>query len=235
MLEWYGPDPQKSPHLCRIVNRRNFDRLSALLGASTATVAVGGQTDPDDLYIAPTILTNVAGRSDATMQEEIFGPILPILPIADIDAAIAFIRAGDKPLSMYIFSTDRAVQDRFKTSTSCGSMVMNDAIVHLSVETLPFGGVGASGMGSYHGRYTFLTFSHAKSILVRDFSALGEYLGSTRYPPYAAWKVARMQMLLKNRRIPIARLVALLPYVACIVIGVAIGPLWQFLSALLSG
>jgi hypothetical protein len=88
-------------------------------------------------------------------------------------------------------------------------------------------------MGSYHGRYTFRTFSHAKSILVRDFSALGEYLGSSRYPPYAAWKVGRMQLLLKNRRLPIARLVGLLPYLACILVGVAVGPLWRLLTSVL--
>jgi aldehyde dehydrogenase (NAD+) len=102
-----------------------------MLTASTATVAVGGQCDPDDLFISPTILTDVKGRSDSTMQTEIFGPILPIVPVDGVESAIAFIRAGDKPLSMYIFSTDKAVQAAFKLHTSCGSMVMNDAIVHL--------------------------------------------------------------------------------------------------------
>ncbi len=117
LTDWYGPDPQKSAHLCRIVNRRNFDRLAAMLSASTATRAVGGRTDPDDLFISPTILTNVT-RADSTMQEEIFGPILPIVPCDDVDAAIAFIRGGEKPLSMYIFSTSAAVQTAFKVSFS---------------------------------------------------------------------------------------------------------------------
>jgi aldehyde dehydrogenase (NAD+) len=117
LTDWYGPDPQKSAHLCRIVNRRNFDRLAAMLSASTATRAVGGHTDPDDLFISPTILTNVT-RADSTMQEEIFGPILPIVPCDDVDAAIEFIRAGEKPLSMYIFSTSAAVQTAFKVSFS---------------------------------------------------------------------------------------------------------------------
>jgi acyl-CoA reductase-like NAD-dependent aldehyde dehydrogenase len=232
LVDWYGPDPQKSANLCRIVNRRNFDRLAAMLAASTGTVAVGGHTDADDLFITPTILTNVA-PTDSTMQEEIFGPILPIVLVEDVESAIAFIRAGEKPLSMYIFSTSQAVQTAFKERTSCGSMVMNDAIVHLSVETLPFGGVGASGMGAYHGRYTFLTFSHAKSILVRGFGAVGEYLGSSRYPPYAAWKVGRMQLLLKNRKFPLARLMGLLPYLACFIAGWAVGPLWAFFLSFL--
>jgi acyl-CoA reductase-like NAD-dependent aldehyde dehydrogenase len=117
LTDWYGPDPQKSAHLCRIVNRRNFDRLAAMLSASTATRAVGGHTDPDDLFISPTILTNVT-RGDSTMQEEIFGPILPIVPCDDVEAAIAFIRGGEKPLSMYIFSTSAAVQTAFKVSFS---------------------------------------------------------------------------------------------------------------------
>ena len=232
LADWYGPDPQKSPNLCRIINRRNFDRLASMLAASSATVAVGGTTDADDLFISPTILTDVT-TSDSTMREEIFGPILPILPVDDIESAIAFIRGGEKPLSMYIFSTSAAVQTAFKERTSCGSMVMNDAIVHLSVETLPFGGVGASGMGAYHGRYTFLTFSHAKSILVRGFGAVGEYLGSSRYPPYANWKIGRMQLLLKNRKLPIARMLGLLPYLACFLGGLAAVPLWNFLLSLL--
>ncbi len=117
LTDWYGPDPQKSSHLCRIVNRRNFDRLASMLSASTATRAVGGHTDPDDLFISPTILTNVT-RGDSTMQEEIFGPILPIIPCEDVEAAIAFIRGGEKPLSMYIFSTSAAVQTAFKVSFS---------------------------------------------------------------------------------------------------------------------
>merc|ERR1719158_2378862 len=116
--------------------------------------------------------------------------------------AVKFIVSRDKPLSLYVFSNDKKVQKLFQSETSSGSMVVNDAVVHLSVETLPFGGVGGSGMGAYHGRYTFTTFSHQKSVLVRDFNAIGEYLGETRYPPYHDWKVKRMGFLLKNRKIP---------------------------------
>ena len=116
-----------------------------------------------------------------------------------------------------MFSSNKATAKAFKTKTSSGSMVVNDAVVHLSVETLPFGGVGASGMGAYHGKYTFTTFSHQKSVLVRDFSAIGEYLGETRYPPYQDWKIKRMGLLLKNRKIP--NCLSLIPYLVCFLLG----------------
>jgi len=201
--QWYGQDPQASPHLCRIVNTRHWDRLDSLLSSSKGRVVVGAEQERDraDLFIPPTLVTDLTGE-DALMEGEIFGPILPILAVRDMEEAIQFIVAREKPLTLYMFSSDRAAQQRMKEATSSGSMVVNDAVVHLSVETLPFGGVGASGMGAYHGRYTFTTFSHMKSILVRDFSKLGEYLGETRYPPYEQWKWRRMAFLLKNRKLP---------------------------------
>merc|ERR1711990_320774 len=155
---------------------------------------------------------------DSLMQEEIFGPILPIVTVRDLEEAVTLINSGEKPLSLYVFSTKKSVAEIFKTRTSSGSMVINDAVVHLSVETLPFGGVGASGMGNYHGRYTFLTFSHEKSVLVRDFSRFGEYLGETRYPPYAQWKINRLDFLVKNRKMP--QFLKLIPYVAVYLLGV---------------
>eukprot|EP00092_Neocalanus_flemingeri_P103718 GFUD01132752.1.p1 GENE.GFUD01132752.1~~GFUD01132752.1.p1 ORF type:complete len:175 (+),score=57.94 GFUD01132752.1:1-525(+) len=162
------------------------------------------------------------------MMEEIFGPILPIVSVKSVDEAVEFINKREKPLTLYVFSSDKVTQNAFKTNTSSGSLVVNDAIVHLSVETLPFGGVGASGMGGYHGKYTFTTFSHQKSVLVRDFSALGEYLGETRYPPYQDWKIKRMGLLLKNRKIP--KCLSLIPYLACFLLGVASVFLVKFLA-----
>ena len=140
-----------------------------MLNASQGNVVIGGERDVDDLYIAPTVVTDLTAE-DSLMTEEIFGPILPILTVNNAEEALQLINSRDKPLSLYVFSTDKKVAELFKARTSSGSMVFNDAVVHLSVETLPFGGVGASGMGSYHGRYTFTTFSHEKSVLVRDFS-----------------------------------------------------------------
>jgi len=224
--EWYGQDPQASKDLCRIVNNRNYKRLEGALTATQGKVAVGGQTDESDLYIAPTIVTGVTAE-DSLMKEEIFGPILPILTVKSRQEAVDFINSRDKPLSLYVFSTDKETQNDFKNNTSSGSMVINDAIVHLSVETLPFGGVGPSGMGGYHGKYTFETFSHRKSVLARDFSAIGEYLGETRYPPYQDWKIKRMGLLLKNRKIP--GFLSYLPYLFYFLLGAASPFLFQLI------
>ena len=129
--------------------------------------------------------------------------------------------------SSAVYSQQEAQED-FKNNTSSGSLVLNDAIVHLSVETLPFGGVGASGMGGYHGKHTFDTFSHMKSVLARDFSSLGEYLGETRYPPYQPWKVRRMTLLLKNRKIPSC--LSKISYVLFFALGLATPMAIKFLS-----
>jgi len=194
-----------------------------MLSGSLGKVVIGGERVQEDLFISPTVVTDVTAN-DSLMQEEIFGPILPIVTVRHVEEAVSFINSRDKPLSLYVFSTNQTVAEVFKTRTSSGSMVINDAVVHLSVETLPFGGVGASGMGNYHGRYTFLTFSHEKSVLVRDFSRLGEYLGETRYPPYAQWKINRLDFLVKNRKIP--SFLKLLPFIATYLLGV--GSLYIF-------
>jgi len=226
MKEWYGENPQQSADLCRIINRRNFDRLSAMLDKTRGKV-YGGKTDPDDLYIEPTLVTGV-DLKDSLMQEEIFGPILPIITVKDKEEAISLINSGEKPLTLYVFTTKKETSEAFKLGTSSGSAVINDAIVHLSVDTLPFGGVGQSGMGAYHGKYTFREFSHQKSILVRDFSAIGEYLGNTRYPPYSMAKVNRMNLLVKNRKVP--GFVYRLPYFACFLLGAACGAVGYYIA-----
>ena len=113
-----------------------------------------------------------------------------------------FVNSREKPLSLYIFTEDEATKKKIVDGTSAGSVCMNDVIVQLSVETLPFGGVGTSGYGSYHGRYTFQTFSHAKSVLVRDFGFIGENLGIARYPPYSDKKIATIASLVKTRSFP---------------------------------
>jgi len=226
--EWYGKDPQKSENLCRIINKRNWERINDLLSSTQGKIEVGGQTDRDDLYIAPTVITEVS-EDEALMKEEIFGPLLPIVTVGNVEEALEFINKREKPLTLYVFSSNKATWNAFKTNTSSGSMVVNDAVVHLSVETLPFGGVGASGMGAYHGKYTFSTFSHQKSVLVRDFSALGEYLGETRYPPYQDWKIKRIGLLLKNRKIP--KCLGLIPYLSCFFLGVVGVFFVQFLAS----
>ncbi|XP_037043027.1 aldehyde dehydrogenase family 3 member B1 isoform X5 [Bradysia coprophila] len=194
--EWYGKNPQESPDLCRIVNQTNFHRLTTLL--KSGNVAIGGRSDVQDLYIEPTILIDVK-PTDPVMQEEIFGPILPIVNIDNAYDAIKFINSRDTALVMYIFTLDNQVQDLFINATQAGSMCMNDTIMQYAVDSLPFGGVGNSGIGAYHGKYSFDSFTHKKSCLIKSFNSLGENLASSRYPPYSEKKTNLLTLLLKKR------------------------------------
>ncbi|XP_061721144.1 aldehyde dehydrogenase, dimeric NADP-preferring isoform X3 [Cydia pomonella] len=215
LKEWYGEDPQKSPDLCRIVNSRHFSRLQALVDASKDKIAIGGSYDAQERFIAPTILTNVTG-TDKIMEDEIFGPILPILPVQNAYEAIKFINEREKPLTMYVFSKDKALVSTIVDSTSCGGMCVNDTIMHMGVETLPFGGVGYSGVGAYHGKATFDTFTHKKSCLIKNFSSIGEKLASGRYPPYTDGKLSFITTLMRKRPAPPLRA---LPYLLCVALG----------------
>ncbi len=180
---FYGEDPQRSPDLARIVNEQHVDRLAKLLESGTAVV--GGQVDRADRYIAPTILRDVSPDSPV-MQDEIFGPILPVLPVADLDEAIAFVNARPKPLALYVFTTRQDVKDAVVARTSAGGVCINATLWHLSNPNLPFGGVGESGMGAYHGRSGFDVFSHQKPVLEKS-TRMDPSIG---YPPYTRWKKA---------------------------------------------
>jgi len=177
IVNFYGTNPQTSPDYCRIVNDRQFNRLKALL--KDGDIVTGGQTDLAEKYIAPTLMTNVSLESEL-MQEEIFGPVLPILDYANMEDAIAFINQRPKPLALYLFSKNKLKQERVLEATSSGGVCINDTIFQFGVIDLPFGGVGPSGMGAYHGKATFDTFSHYKSVLKKSF--LFEL--NVRYPPY---------------------------------------------------
>jgi len=182
--------------LCRMINQNNFQRVLSLIKG--ADVALGGGSDAEDKFIEPTILINVK-PTDPVMQDEIFGPVLPIINVNNAFEAIKFINERETALVMYVFTKDKEVQELFIKSTKAGSMCCNDTIMQYVVETLPFGGVGMSGMGAYHGKYSFDTFSHRKSCLIKKFNALGEFLGSSRYPPYSERKTNVLGMLLKKR------------------------------------
>ena len=177
IVNFYGTNPQTSPDYCRIVNERQFNRLKALL--KDGDILTGGQTDLAEKYIAPTLMTNVSLESEL-MQEEIFGPILPILDYANLEDAIAFINERPKPLALYLFSNNKSKQERILEATSSGGVCINDTIFQVGVIDLPFGGVGPSGMGAYHGKATFDTFSHYKSVLKKSF----RFELNVRYPPY---------------------------------------------------
>lgn len=196
LKKFYTENPEKSPDFGRIVNNRHFQRLSKVI--KSGTTAIGGELIEEDNYIAPTVLINVK-PTDPIMQEEIFGPILPILSIGSPQEAIEFIKSREKPLSLYVFSTDSKVIGLFMNSTSSGSLCVNDTVVHLSIDALPFGGVGQSGIGRYHGKYSFETFSHQKAVLVRNFNPVAERIGSPRYPPFSDKKLKYLNNLLKKR------------------------------------
>ncbi|MEU9318306.1 aldehyde dehydrogenase family protein [Streptomyces sp. NPDC048295] len=159
--ELYGDDPQGSGTYGRIINERHFDRLGKLLGSGRT--AIGGQSDRAEKYIAPTVLLDVQA-DEPVMQEEIFGPILPILTVANLTEAIDFINDRDKPLALYAFTENEDTRSRLIAETSSGAINFGLPIYHLTVPTLPFGGVGESGMGNYHGRYSLEAFSHRKTV-----------------------------------------------------------------------
>jgi acyl-CoA reductase-like NAD-dependent aldehyde dehydrogenase len=194
--EWYGKTWKNSPDLPRIVNDRNFLRLQKMLSTTKGRVAFGGETDAKERWISPTLLVDI-DISDSVMEEEIFGPILPILTVDSPDAAIRLINSRPKPLALYVFSKQNDVVQKFMTRTSSGGVCINDVIWHNGLEGLPFGGVGESGMGNYHGKYSFETFTHKKGVLARTFSAMGEKLGSARYPPYDKNKIRFFTFVLR--------------------------------------
>lgn len=162
----YGQDPQKSGNYSRMVNQQHFDRVKAMLDKSKGQVLFqAGEPDRDDVYIPPVLVdTNL---EDSLMQEEVFGPVLPILTVNGLQEAIDVINDGEKPLGAYLFTADSKKVDKFLHSTSSGGVTVNDILKHVTVTDLPFGGVGTSGMGSYHGKHGFMQMSHAKAVLKR--------------------------------------------------------------------
>jgi len=160
----YGAQPLANPAYGHIVNRRHFERLMGLIVPEK--VVWGGESNPQTLQIAPTLLDGVA-PDEPVMQEEIFGPLLPILTVQDVQQAEQFIRQRPHPLALYLFTRDRGVERRIMRGLSFGGGCVNDVLVHIAAVNLPFGGVGASGMGVYHGHDSFATFSHPKAILKR--------------------------------------------------------------------
>ncbi|MCS5018051.1 aldehyde dehydrogenase [Staphylococcus aureus] len=167
LREFYGQNIQQSPDYGRIVNLKHYHRLTSLLNSAQMNIVFGGHSDEDERYIEPTLLDHVTNDS-AIMQEEIFGPILPILTYQSLDEAIAFIHQRPKPLSLYLFSEDENATQRVINELSFGGGAINATLMHLANPKLPFGGVGASGMGRYHGKYSFDTFTHEKSYIFKS-------------------------------------------------------------------
>ncbi|NXJ86355.1 AL3B1 dehydrogenase, partial [Trogon melanurus] len=180
VAKFYGSNPRESPDFGRIVGDKQFQRVRALL--SSGRVVVGGQMDEKERYIAPTVLVDVK-PSDPVMQEEIFGPILPIFVVANMDEAIDFINGHERALVVYAFSSNDKVVNEVLERTSSGGFCANDALMHVTLTSLPFGGIGGSGLGMYHGRFTFDAFTHRRGCLHRGMGR--EPLNALRYPPYS--------------------------------------------------
>ena len=173
----------------RIVNERHFNRLTTALAATQGRVAIGGGSDASKLNIQPTVVVDPAA-DEPLMTDEIFGPILPVLTVQNLDEAIEFVNARPKPLAAYLFTKAKAVRERVIKEVPAGGMVVNHLLFHFATHKLPFGGVGPSGLGAYHGKFGFEEFSHRKSVLTKPTRP---DLASFIYPPYTekAWKLAR--------------------------------------------
>jgi aldehyde dehydrogenase (NAD+) len=185
----------KSTDFARVINTRNFDRLSKMLQdtvAQGARAEIGGNTEPAERYIAPTVLTNVKADSPV-MAEEIFGPILPILTYKDLEEVPPFITARDKPLALYVFAENQHAIDTVIDNTTAGGTCINSAVIHFANANLPFGGVGPSGLGSYHGVFGFRAFSHARAVLRQGWPDMLK----GGYPPYGP-KTEKLLRLLKK-------------------------------------
>ena len=185
-----GKNALANAQYVHMINRKHYDRVMGLI--DPAKVVLGGQGDPDTLRIQPTIMDNVTA-DDAIMQEEIFGPVLPVIAYDSLDEAVRFINSREHPLALYLFSEDKRTQERFLKSVAFGGGCINDTIIHLATSRMGFGGVGHSGMGSYHGRKSFDTFSHEKSIV--DKSTWMDM--PVRYMPYSPIKDKLLRMFLR--------------------------------------
>ena len=186
--KFFGKDVKSSPDYPRIINERHFDRVAGLM--SGGQMAIGGETDRTEKYIAPTVLTGVSPEAEV-MRQEIFGPVLPVITYRTLDDAIRFITSRPKPLALYLFAKSKEVHQEVIARTSSGGACINDTLVHFAQEELPFGGVGASGMGAYHGRASFDTFSHARAVLTKS----EHFDVPLRYPPFSGWKLRGLKWL----------------------------------------
>ncbi|XP_075706567.1 aldehyde dehydrogenase family 3 member A2 isoform X2 [Rhinoderma darwinii] len=211
LKEYYGDNPKESPDYERIINKHHFKRVLNLLEGEK--IAIGGEHDESTCYIAPTVLTDVKPEAKI-MQEEIFGPLLPILTVKDVDEAIEFINKGEKPLALYAFANNKKIIKKMISQTSSGGVTGNDVFMHFTITELPFGGVGNSGMGAYHGKHSFDTFSHKRACLIKSLSMEG--VNKLRYPPYSQKKVEWAKFFLMSKFSKKKLGLVLLPFVAIV-------------------
>jgi len=187
--ELYGNDPSQSDDYGKIINERHFDRLMGYF--TKDEILVGGDSNRESCYISPTILE--ANYDSAVMRDEIFGPLCPLIKISSLEDGIKYVNSRPKPLALYIFTNDEGKEQKILHETTSGGVCINDTLLHLSSDTLPFGGVGASGMGMYHGKFSFDTFSHFRAVMKRR-----QFLDiPIKYPPYNSSKLSQIRKILK--------------------------------------
>jgi len=180
--KFYGKEPKLSPDFARIVNQRHAERLAGMISAHRNDIIAGGEVNVSERYISPTLI-ELKKPDGKVMDDEIFGPILPIIEYTNLNEVLEFVNKRPKPLALYIFSSNSSVTDEIITKTSSGGVSINDVMMHFANHELPFGGVGPSGYGAYHGKNSFEAFSHAKPVLHK--SIYGD--APIRYPPYTAF------------------------------------------------
>ncbi|GFS40113.1 aldehyde dehydrogenase 3H1 [Actinidia rufa] len=202
LVKFYGNEPLVSEDLSRIVSSNHFARVTKLLDDDKVAgkIVHGGQKDQNNLKIAPTILLDVP-EDCLMMNEEIFGPLLPIVTVNNLEDSFNIINSREKPLAAYLFTTNKRLKEAFVKNVTAGGLLINDIALHIANPYLPFGGVGESGMGSYHGRFSFDTFTHKKAVLYRSFA--GD--ASARYPPYTPGKLKLLKALLSGNILGIIR------------------------------
>lgn len=193
IVRFYGEDIRNNPDFGRIVNARHFKRLSDMLAQDKEYIAFGGETDEQSRFIGPTILCPPSVKISACMQEEIFGPLLPVFSYENLEEILAYINGHDKPLALYIFSEDKREIADILRRTSSGGVSVNDTVSHIINPNLPFGGVGYSGMGNYHGEYGFLDFSHLRSVLKRST----RFNLRLAFPPFSQKKLKALKKYMK--------------------------------------
>ncbi|QAT43098.1 aldehyde dehydrogenase [Aminipila luticellarii] len=190
--KYYGKDIEKSSDYGRIIHEKHFNRIRALIEEDGENILFGGHYNAETRYIEPTVL-RADDWEDPAMQEEIFGPILPVIKYKDLDTVIRTLRGRPKPLALYLFTGKRKIEKRVLRELSSGNACINDTIMHIANHWLPFGGVGNSGMGSYHGQQSFITFSHKKGVLKKS----ARFNNTLIYPPFSKNKLRLIKKFLK--------------------------------------
>ena len=190
ILRSYGANPEDSSDFARLINAESVVRLGEFM--KKGKIVTGGVTNPDMRYMAPTVLDNIK-PGDPVMQKEIFGPVLPLIEFAEFNEVYTIIENNPKPLSSYIFTQNRKLSREFIQKTQSGNSCVNETVMQIASPYLPYGGIGTSGMGRYHGRYSFETFSNMRSVLVKS----NLFDPALRYPPYSKIKTKLLVFLKK--------------------------------------